>query len=729
MLSKFAQKLNKSLTSNKSNSPEKTIPVEPCKLCHGVGCCYLCEKNDDWDKMVCCSNKKENHFIHQTCDNLTDELVKCICHYYCPKCRQDGNFKVTFYKRVGENKRNEIRDLLKIIPKPVILPKNILSKPKFSLGTVNQTLESTKIPKKPEDDKFIETPLVNLEPEDVSQIITEVMESLLQEVSSDLSVIPTDSEGDTSLEELSEEDSFREIFPGQHSNHNLTNDDSIDQSNKSISPKRSSEDDSFGMLFPEQTSNKDNHTPSDEELLTVSLPNDKSINFSKKVNSSDSSNTSSQTSESYIHDRNQEKANLINLVNVLTEKLKSQHEENLSLKSIIQGQEHEISALQNKSLKYELELEEAEAVIRETSLELEDMKEEFDSLDKTYKELKFLTINPNEAYEHPPMEVFEFYKKESLLSKKKSVQIKCLLNENKSYKNNLMELKNENEDLRGKVRNLIEEDIDKKILNFCIEENRRLELKIKIQRKRNIKMGREFKEQMNKTYDLEEKNEEYKEKIANLEKITKDNSQIMATNEWETISLNSEPEVDIALSSQKSSSPKPKQSIEFLVKKALKQILIEEKIPPKGDAPNSNSNTKPDKTTSNNNSLNTQSSGVKTGEKIIQNRSICKFFLQNRCIFGYKCRNIHSKGPQQAYIPPWNPTIFPNGVFESANHPSFNSRPNKQPNQIYSITGFGDHSKGKSVGYWSAPPIPIEQTRFSHLSEFNLDGNNFPVLN
>ena len=83
-------------------------------------------------------------------------------------------------------------------------------------------------------------------------------------------------------------------------------------------------------------------------------------------------------------------------------------------------------------MKFELELEEAEAVIRRTGLELEEMKEKYVSLDKVYKELTFLNITPNERFEHHPIEVYELYKKESILSNKKSTQIKCLLNDNKS---------------------------------------------------------------------------------------------------------------------------------------------------------------------------------------------------------------------------------------------------------------------------------------------------------
>ena len=264
------------------------------------------------------------------------------------------------------------------------------------------------------------------------------------------------------------------------------------------------------------------------------------------------------------------------MVNVLSEKLKEEHDENTNLKNIIQGQENEITALHRDNLKFELELDEAEAVIRRTGVELDELKQDFNSLEKDYKELKFLNITPSEMYQHHPNEVYEFYKQESILSKKKSVQIKCLLEENKSYKNNLLKMKNENEDLRGKVQNLIENDIDKKILNFTIEENRRLELKIKIQRDRNVNLGLEYKEQIDKTHDLEQENKSLKEKSKTLEKIVKNDSLIMAgnvENEWETISINSEPEVNIAQSSQKSSSPNQNNSIESLVKKSFKRNI------------------------------------------------------------------------------------------------------------------------------------------------------------
>ena len=561
---------------------------------------------------------------------------------------------------------------------------------------------------------------------------------------------PTDSHNDSTSEESSDNDSFRELFPGQKSKKaSLSSESSLNLSKKSISSEELSDNENFEKQFSEKIK-KASRTPSEVELLNVSIT-EKNENLTKKLFSPDNSSTSSQTK---IHDftNREERAKLINLVNILTEKLKQEHEENNNLKDIIQGQENEISTLHSGNLKFELELEEAEAVIRRTGLELEELKQKYVSLDKVYKDLQFLNITPNERFQHHPIEVYEFYRQESILSQKKSVQIKCLLDENKSLRNNILEVKNENADLRFKVRNLIEEDIDKKILNFTMEENRRLELKIKIQRDRHVNLGLEFKEQMDKTYDLEQKNESFKEKIETLEKVVKNNSLILAGNnekDWETFSIDSEPEVDIAHSTQKTISPLQKESIEFQVKKALKDLLNNDIILPEGDAgiqvkkafkellnteknlPEvDKTNNKPvDKqTTPNTNSLNIQGSRVKTGQR--QERSICKFYLQNRCIFGYKCRNIHSERPyqNQNYIPPWNPRIFPNGVSEPQNQTSFNPRHQQNPNPTYSVTGFRSNLGGKAVGYWSAPPIPVNQTRFSHLSELNLDGNNFPLL-
>ena len=122
MLENLVQKLNKSLSSIKSNSPEKTppkqnmLPEKPnpvCKACKGAGCCILCDKPDDWEDMLWCTNKAiGKHVIHYSCDNLTYEMQRSIKNYYCPKCRMDGKFQVTYYKKVSKAKITEIDEIL-----------------------------------------------------------------------------------------------------------------------------------------------------------------------------------------------------------------------------------------------------------------------------------------------------------------------------------------------------------------------------------------------------------------------------------------------------------------------------------------------------------------------------------------------------------------------------------------------------------------------------------------
>ena len=728
MFQSLVQKLNISRTSNKSNSPEhKNLAIEPCQSCKGAGCCYLCDHDDDWGIMVFCSNKKENHVVHQACDNLTPELFRCICLYYCPKCRHDYNLKVTFYKRVSENKRNEIRNLLKSFNQPVNSPKNFFDQNGLSLkkvdtlGKSNQNLERSNL---------------NLEPGNqpkVKDTINDLMESLLQQVEKihnpefDKKSL-TDSESDSTIEGSSDDDSFRLNFPGQLTKKSVSESDML--------KGESFVGDSFTIHFPGQLSRK---SASENNLSNVlnsqnsfnSIKSPKGIDTHDLLNVSFNSKKSSEaldnscaSNEPIIKSgEKNDKTKLINLINILTEKLQREHEEKTNLANIIKGQEKEIMALQRDILKIELEYDEAAAVAKTTMEELDNLKNEHNTLKSKFQEFNCLKIDPNEAFSHDPFTVFEMYKQESILSNKKSVQIKCLLNDNQSYRQNLLELKQENEDLRDKVQKLKEDDIDKKILNFTIEENRRLELKIKIQRDRNVNMGLEYRNQLDKTYDLEIENKHLRKKVISLEKKSKNDSLVMAEskeNDWETISISTEPEVNIAPVSPKTSSPNSNGSIEFLVKKALKEILDNDKKSPKNSTENYK---KPDGDNISKQRSNMQSSGAKTGQNHSNGKTVCKFYLQNRCIFGYKCRNLHPVPPKQNYIPPWNPNVFPNGVPQ--NQPSFSPRVPHNINNSYSVTGFkNEANRGKSVGYWSFPPIPIASTRFSQLSEVNLNGKN-----
>ena len=135
-------------------------------------------------------------------------------------------------------------------------------------------------------------------------------------------------------------------------------------------------------------------------------------------------------------------------------------------------------------------------------------------------------------------------------------------------------------------------------------------------------------------------------------------------------------------------------------------------------------------------SPNKQNSGVKTGQPNVKEKTVCKFYLENRCSFGYKCWNLHPKNtykentrPLSNFIPPWNPNMYPNLTNNhQSNQPSFNPRL-EQSNTDMSKSFRVSPDRGRYVGYWSVPPIPIEQTRFSRLSEININSpNDFPNL-
>ena len=124
------------------------------------------------------------------------------------------------------------------------------------------------------------------------------------------------------------------------------------------------------------------------------------------------------------------------------------------------------------------------------------------------------------------MRFFSCLKKNQPFLEKKSAQIKCLQAENRSYKKSIGELRDTNEELRLKVQNLKEEDINKRILNFAIEENRGLECKIKIQKERNVMLGLDFKEQSEKLNQLEVENKQLKEKLLSLKKLENSDSKL-----------------------------------------------------------------------------------------------------------------------------------------------------------------------------------------------------------
>ena len=144
-------------------------------------------------------------------------------------------------------------------------------------------------------------------------------------------------------------------------------------------------------------------------------------------------------------------------------------------------------------------MDEAVTIMNNKETELENKTIQFNIVESQCQEIiKTLIIEPSEMYALTPQEVYELYKKQKLLIDKQSNQIKKLLGEKASHKKAQLELETENNELRENLVILTEADIDRKILDFTIEQNKRLENKMKIQKERHINLGLEIKNEMEK---------------------------------------------------------------------------------------------------------------------------------------------------------------------------------------------------------------------------------------
>ena len=117
ILRNYFDKLNKSLSSfgddenditpdvdndinDESYLPSSgTVKKKPCPSCLGLGCCFLCDRPDDFCDLIGCSDRLCKKWLHHSCDNLTSEDVAKIKTYYCPICREKPKCrKWVFYK-------------------------------------------------------------------------------------------------------------------------------------------------------------------------------------------------------------------------------------------------------------------------------------------------------------------------------------------------------------------------------------------------------------------------------------------------------------------------------------------------------------------------------------------------------------------------------------------------------------------------------------------------------
>ena len=844
----FQNLINKSLSVlSPDKSPQKTKTSSPkeissqnetqkkiCSLCKGAGCCVLCDRPDDWENMMYCSNRRERvHLLHHSCDNLSKELLRPIVKYYCPSCRLNPKNKITFKKDTSAAKRAEILDIL-IGSKPEnpTLPEVIdqlgdttsdVQKPNAEKNDENLVNESVTIVKCGGEDgksqseggggsdldslssssdssfnsfrnKLSSTSNFHISEQD-SLRHDEVTPKNNDEADDEKSKSLSESGGEVELDNSSSSDSsfnsftekiaassfpvsdkvnFKVNSPSNKSNINEPDDVEKSEIIKGtislfVGGRGSDQDDSTPLesSFPDEKrgskgnkssleikngenghekSSSDFHEPLYDSFrqefpgqkhatTPLTIQSQKSSTFFSTSlyvphnNSQTFKNTSPTRRHSFSvmphltqneHDReelaNSTKNNekLVELVNVLTNKLSEQNKENQTLKQQINKltisphrlnfkimelkSENEELNKENENL--QLQLDEAITQINILETNLENTEDKLKIMDSQLIEIqKSHEIGPNEMFRYPPHEFHELYIKQINMTKKLQSQISQLLGDKRNLKNEIAELKATNEEYRLQVRNLIEEDIDRGILNYTINENKRLLNKIKIQKERHINLGLELKNEMKKMHGWSIENVKLRKKLAAYEKNDKQKNESVIVAEdfpeedWETTSEQSVVVNPLLMSSPPNSTKK------------------DDKI-------SVSTNTSPTiQNNEKNSTSNTQTS--KNSEKPTEIKQICKFHMQNRCHFGFRCRNLHpEKQKSENNIFPWVtvPSRPRSHIVPLMSHQNTDLRrfdPFFTPNRFQSLSS-AECLGAKSDGYWSMP----------YNSEINV--NHFP---
>ena len=338
-----------------------------------------------------------------------------------------------------------------------------------------------------------------------------------------------------------------------------------------------------------------------------------------------------------------------------------------------------------------LQIDEATTQINISETQLENTEERLKIVDAQLTEIqKSIEISPNDMFSHLPGKVFELYTKQLNITKKLQSQVNYLLGEKRSYKKSLAELETTNDELRLKVQNLTEEDINRGILNYTINENKKLLNKIQIQKERHINLGIEFKAEMKKLYGESRENIKLRKKLSAYENKDQKNESVVLVEDF--------PEEDWETTSEKSvvnNSLNVSSSVLNSTKNDNNKISIGTNTSP----PQKNQTPTPSPPAPN--------PPIK--------REICKFHAQRRCHFGDRCRNIHLPDRNEPNSnPPWTtvsyntrPGFIPRLIPQKNDQRYFNPF---TPNRFQSLES--PECLGVNLGgYWSVPQNPNEPIR------------------
>ena len=650
MLKNISYKIKKGRPKTKQSQAQTQKPKKKTKNSR-----KLKEKKVN-SKNVIISNEKSSNVSEKTPQNEKNS----------EKCSQ--------VEIISENtSQNEISSLDKDKPNPekdVLFEKSssehILESQTFSK---NISLHTTEIPG-----------IVNTPNKDVS--ISKSSKSFIDDSLSDISRASFSSNSII-------DDSFNEAFQGQKYKNKSNTQPDTSSLNKSpshvtssslslnLNEKKSSEAFSMSQFLPnsENIQNFYFHQNSQSQAL-IDVSNSQYHNphlnlqsFSKPL--LDDSSERNPFSESM---RTNEK--LTEIINTLTDKVTSLSKENLELKkqlnsqncvksleNTIELQSDKIKQLEYENLKMVLEVEEAATLLNDLINKFENREENYKITESLYNEAKkTIEINENEMYTFPPKEVYGLYLKQKVLFERQSTEINTLLGEKQISKKSISDLKTENEELKTKISNLTDEDINKAILSFTIEENNKLKRKLDLQREKNINLAFEHRAEMKKLDKIENENKILRKKIKIGKNKAKETELANWADDfpeegWETTSeselLLGDPSVGMENNSKlsvveinKPISSKTEINKSKIIEKTNETKNINfEKIENTGEF-KENSENRP-------NSLNNRGS-PNNNAHISKQKRICRFFLQKRCKFGDRCFNFHPMAEKNTknYVPP-----------------------------------------------------------------------------
>ena len=224
-----------------------------------------------------------------------------------------------------------------------------------------------------------------------------------------------------------------------------------------------------------------------------------------------------------------------------------------------------------------------------------------------------------------------------------------------TFKTALDKVNEENKKLGFKNRELTKNDINKKVLNFAIEENEKLQSALIMERDRAIKFKNDNKNGEEYYNNKINENKNLKHEIGQLKNVIESNNIINTAateeDEWESCS---------------------EASVEITNQKIIRQ-KYEEKNCQKIESKNSKMYF-PSKF----------SNETKNPKNISVNKEICYFYTQKRCKFGDNCYNAHPKDyfqknghfdKNQRRFQTNNPTFQQNGTTQKKTFHKYQQKP------------------------------------------------------